>query len=539
MKRNGTMRTRILVVLAVALTACHHNPETAAPDELHIAISGDPKSFDPLLIIDDGEQTVSYLTAGVLVRVNRSTDALEPELAESWKLSDDSRSIAFHLRSGLKFSDNSPLDANDVARTLKRALDPKIASPVGDAFQSDAGVPNITVTSPVDVTIAYAAPKPGLDRLFDTLPITPRTDAKLPASAGPFYLTDYQPGQFVRLARNPNYWKRDSAGKHLPYLDSIRVDIEGNHDVQVEHFLRGDLDIIEKLDPASFDRVNEAKPASARSLGPSLDSESFWFNESPQQTIPEWKRQWFQSANFRNAISKAINRDDIARVVYGGRAHPASGPVSPSNRFWFNAALKPLPYDSVAATKLLESDGFAMRGKDLYDRDGHPVEFSLITNSGNSQREHMAPLIQADLAKLGIKLNIVFLDFGSLVERVQKTYDYEAAMLSVNVEGDPIESLNLWKSSGAQHAWYIAEKTPATPWEAHIDDLEKIVSSSGSRDARKKAFDEVQQIVVDQEPIVYLVTPDRLSAIGPDLKGAQPTVTPPSVWWNVEWLHLE
>lgn len=533
-------RTRILLLaLATALAACHHSSETAAPAELHMAISGDPKTFDPLLVIEDAGQTISYLTSGVLVRVNRTTDALEPELAESWKLSDDSRSIAFHLRSGLKFSDNSTLDANDVARTLKRALDPKVASPAGDAFQSDAGVPNITVTSPLDIAIAYGAPKPGLDRLFDTLPVTPRTDAKLPASAGPFYLTDYQPGQFVRLARNPNYWKKDSSGKHLPYLDSIRVDIEGNHDVQVERFLRGDLDIVEKLDPASFDRVNEAKPGAARALGPSLDSESFWFNESPQQTIPEWKRQWFHSANFRHAISQAINRDDIARVVYGGRAHPASGPVSPSNRFWFNDALKPLPYDSVAATKLLESDGFVMRGKDLYDRDGHRVEFSLITNSGNSQREHMGPLIQADLAKLGIKLNIVFLDFGSLVERVQKTYDYEAAMLSVNVEGDPIESLNLWKSSGAQHAWYIAEKTPATPWEARIDDLEKIVASSGSRDERKKAFDQVQQIVVDQEPIIYLVTPDRLCAIAPDLKGAQPTVTPPSVWWNVEWLRLE
>src|SRR6185437_10923447 len=149
MNRTGMGRTKIfLLALAAAFTACQHAPETAAPDELHIAISGDPKSFDPLLIVDDGEQTISYLTAGVLVRVNRTTDVLEPELAESWKLSDDSRSISFHLRSGLKFSDNSPLDANDVARTLKRALDPGVASPVGDAFQSDAGVPNITVTSP-------------------------------------------------------------------------------------------------------------------------------------------------------------------------------------------------------------------------------------------------------------------------------------------------------------------------------------------------------------------------------------------------------
>ena len=112
-------------------------------------------------------------------------------------------------------------------------------------------------------------------------------------------------------------------------------------------------------------------------------------------------------------------------------------------------------------------------------------------------------------------------------------------MLSLNVEADPIEAMNLWISSGPQHAWYIAEKTPATPWEARIDELERIVASSGSRDERKKAFDEVQQIVVEQQPIIYLVTPDQSlrdrtrSERRPALRHAA------SVWWNVEWLRFD
>ncbi len=535
------MRASILTLLALTSIACQSSPKSGNPTkELRISIAGDPKTFDPLQVTDSHSETIRYLTAGVLVRVNRATDALEPELAESWKLSDDGRSIAFHLRSGLKFSDNSQLDANDVARTLNRALDPKEASPVGDAFRSDAGPPAVTVVSPLDLAVVYAAPKPGLDRLFDTLPVTPRTTAKLPASAGPFALSEYRPGEYVRLTRNPNYWKRDPSGHQLPYLDSVRIDIQANHDIEVERFLRGEVHMVEKLEPAGVDRVGKTMPGAARSLGPSLDSESMWFNESPAPSLPEWKRKWFRSTAFRNAISLAINRDDIAHVVYGGRARPASGPVSPSNRFWFNASLKPLTFDPQAASKLLTSDGFAL-SKDgvLRDQSGHAVEFSLITNTGNASREHMAPLIQADLNKLGIKVNIVILDFGSLVERVQKSYDYEAAMLSLNVEADPIEALNLWISSGPQHAWYIAEKTPATPWEARVDQLERIVASSGSRDERKKAFDEVQQIVVEQQPIIYLVTPDQFCAIAPGLKGAQPSVTPPSVWWNVEWLRFD
>ncbi len=102
-----------------------------------------------------------------------------------------------------------------------------------------------------------------------------------------------------------------------------------------------------------------------------------------------------------------------------------------------------------------------------------------------------------------------------------------------------MEALNVWMSSGGHHAWWLREKAPATPWEARIDELEKIQASSGSRDVRKKAFDEVQLIAEQQEPIIYLVNPDSLCAIAPRVKGAQPSATPPQIWWNVEWLRLQ
>jgi len=537
--------TLAAALLALTTVSCQSVPKPGqGPKELRISIAGDPKTFDPLQVAENHSETVRYLTAGVLVRVNRATDTLEPELAESWKLSGDGRSIAFHLRPGLKFSDNSPLDANDVARTLNRALDPKEASPVGDAFQSSAGNPSVTATSALDLSVVYAVPKPGLDRLFDGLPVTPRTLAKLPASAGPFFLSEYRPGEYVRLLRNPNYWKRDPAGVPLPYLDSVRIDIQQNHDIEVERFLRGENHIVEHLEPAGFDRVEKAKPGAARSLGPSLNSDFMWFNQAPARTLPEWKRKWFTSTAFRKAVSLAINRDDIARIVYLGRAHPAAGPISPANRYWFNASLKPLPYDPQAASKALSDAGFVLRDgalhqSSLYDSAGHPVEFSLITNAGNAVRAQMAPLIQADLGRIGIQVNIVTLDFSSLVDRIAKSLDYEGALAGLNLEMDPLEAMNVWQSSGAQHAWWPQEKSPATPWEARIDELEKEQASSGSREVRKKAFDEVQRIAVEQEPIIYLVNPDYLCAIAPSLKGARPSVAPPQVWWNVEWLRLE
>jgi peptide/nickel transport system substrate-binding protein len=508
--------------------------------ELRLCLPSEPRTFDPLKVSEQSSEIVRYLTGGVLVRVNRVTDQLQPELAESWKLSDGGRTITFHLRAGLKFSNGAPLTATDVAHTFNAALDPKQAAPVGDIFRTEQATPEARVVSPLDITIHYAKPKPGIDRLFDALSIIPANAAKLPASAGPFFVSEYQPGDYVRLTRNPNYWKRDAAGKQLPYLDSIRLDIQPNRDIEITRFLRGEIQFVDKLDPANFDRVSKAQPAAARNLGASLDSEFLWFNQSPASGIPDWKRKWFNSVVFRHAISLSIHRNDLARIVYRGHAHPALGPVSPANRFWFNSALEPLPFDSASALRSLASEGFALRGGTLYDRAGHAVEFSLITNAGNRSREAVAAVIQDDLRKIGVHVNIVTLDFSSLIERITKTSQYEAGLLGLaNIEIDPDAQMNVWLSSGGMHAWWPSQKSPATPWEARIDQLELAQASGPSRDARKKAFDEVQKILVEQEPIIYLVNPDYLVATSPALGGTKPSAAPPQVLWNVEWLRLD
>jgi peptide/nickel transport system substrate-binding protein len=523
-----------LASCGLGVFACALLVAATPPQELRFCLPADPKTFDALHVSDQLSEIVRYLTGGVLVRINRVTDRVEPALAESWKLSDGGRAITFHLRAGLKFSDGASLTASDVARTLNTALDPKQASPAGDTFRSNQGDPTVQVVSPLEITIRYPQPKPGLDRLFDTLSIVPANPGILPASAGPFFVSEYRPGDYLRLARNPNY------GKQLPRLDSIRIDIQPNREIELNRFLRGETHLINKMEPESFGRVSKAMPAAARNLGASLDPEFLWFNQSPSAAIPEWKKKWFASAVFRHAISASIHRDDLARIVFRGYAHPAAGPISASDRFWFNASLKPLPFDSQSALRGLAAEGFVLKDGILHDRDGHAVEFSLITNSGNRPREAMAAVIQDDLRKIGIQVNIVTLDFGSLIERISKTSQYEACLLGFsNVEIDPIEQMNVWLSSGPQHQWWPLQKTPATPWEARIDKLELLQASESSRELRKKAVDEVQRIAVEQEPFIYLVNPDYLAAISPSLRGVQPVTAPPQILWNIESLRLE
>jgi peptide/nickel transport system substrate-binding protein len=297
--------------------------------------------------------------------------------------------------------------------------------------------------------------------------------------------------------------------------------------------------LINKLDPDSFDRIARQNPGVARDLGPSLDSEFLWFNQAPSPEVPEWKRTWFRSAAFRHAVSRAIRRDDIARVAFRGHARPAAGPVSPANRFWFNDDLKALPSDEAGALRSLMAEGFRLRDGVLRDGAGHEVEFSIVTNAGNRPREAMAAVIQDDLKRIGIRVNIVTLDFNSLIDRIAKSSRYEACLLGfANVPMEPTEQMNMWLSSGAQHTWWPRQKSPATAWEARIDQLALKQASEVSRKDRKSAFDELQKIVVAEEPIIYLVNPNYLAAISPAVRDAKPVAAAPQVLWNAASISI-
>jgi peptide/nickel transport system substrate-binding protein len=264
-----------------------------------------------------------------------------------------------------------------------------------------------------------------------------------------------------------------------------------------------------------------------------------WFNQVPTSPLAGYKKIWFRSQNFRLAISEAINRNDIVRVVYHGHGSPAVGPFSPANRFWFNQSLKPHPFDPQAALRRLNQDGFRREGDSLKDRDGHPVEFSLITNAGNKTRERIAAMVQQDLSQLGIRLNVVTLDFASLIERISQTFDYEACLLGlVNVDLDPDAQMNVWLSSADQHIWNPHQKSPETAWEAEMDRLMQGQATTIDPNVRKAYFDKVQEIVWQQAPFLYLVTRNALTAISPSVQNADPGVLWPQAFWNAERLRL-
>ena len=527
-------RTAILVL---ATLAC----ECARPaSELRFCLHADPKTFDPLLAGEEASETVSYLTGGVLIRFNRQTQQLEPELASSWKVRDQGKRIDFVLRRGVLFSDGTPFGPADVVATFKRLVDPDLNSAVADTFRSASRRISAQQTGPNEVSVIFSAPVAGLEMLFGQLAITPARPVRAGSAVlGPFMFADYKSGQYVLLKRNPNYWKSAADGGRLPCLDSIRLDIQANRDIELLRFRRGELHLLDKLDPEAFERLRGDMPEAVLNAGPSLDSEFLWFNQNPNATFPLHKKRWFQSTLFRRALSFAINRSDIIRLVYLGHAHAAAGPVSSANKVWFNATLRPYRYDPQLALRVLREDGFHFDGNILRDRGGNPVEFTMITNSGSRTRTRIGTMLQQDLQKIGIQLDFTPLEFQSLIERITRTQQYEACLLGfTNLEVDPNSQMNVWISSGSHHAWNPGQTKPATSWEAEIDRLMKLQATAGDLKVRKGAFDRVQQLLSDEVPMIYLVHPDVLVAVASSVRNASPSVLPPHLLWNVQHLLL-
>jgi peptide/nickel transport system substrate-binding protein len=537
---HSSPRVALMVAGMLALAAIHAPCQGTSrqPGELALAIHYDPKTFDPAKVDDQASELVRYLTGGVLLRVNRQTQEAEPQLAESFHLSPDGTLIVFKLRTGLQFSDGSALTSADVAWSLRRVLAPATQSIVADEFLLPA---EIVIDTPDKLTVRMHLPKRviGVARIFDEIAIEPvNRPSEGRIAAGPFTVAEYKRGQYVRLLRNPHYWRRGPTGASLPYAASLRLDTMNNREQEVSDFLRGDYDFIDGLSPEYFAIVAKKSPQSVHDLGASLNTEQLWFNQAAAAPLPEFEKAWFRNSAFRTAVSQAIHRADLARIAYDGHATPAFGFVSPANKEWHNGNLK-YPQESVAdANRLLAKAGFHSSGTQLYDAAGNAVRFSIVTNAGNAARQKMAAMVQQDLAVLGMQVTIVTLDFPALIDRLMRKQDYEACLLGVaNAEPDPSSMMNMWLSSSPNHQWNPSQKTPATPWEAEIDRQMQLQASTPVEQARKAAVDRVQQIVADQQPFIYLVYPNVLHAISPRLRGVDDSILSPGPLSRIEFVR--
>lgn len=534
----------------------------SAGGELIASIRSEPSTYNRYLPAGAAAATdlVSQLIHARLVRVNRSTDQLEPALAETWTQSDDGLTYTLRVREGIQWPDGVPFTSADALFTFRVAYDGSVKSPIGSALQIN-GKP-LQISAPDARTIVLTFPEPfapGL-RLLDNLPILPRHKLEAALNAGrladewtpgqplsnvlglgPFRLVEHVAGQRLVFEANPQYFKRDPHGNPLPYLERLTLAVVPDQTTEGLRLEAGETDLlahgeIRPQDYAAFKRAADGGRIRLLDVGVGLDPDFLSFNlRASKQSDPRWS--WLGTPELRRAIAWGVDRQAIADTVYLGAAVPVSGPITPGNRTWYSPETPTFSHDPDRARQLLASIGLRDIDGDgmLEDGSGTPVRFSIITQAGHN-RERVASMLQQQLRALGIAIDIVPLDQRALIQRWSAA-DYDAMYFGLQASStDPWLNSEFWLSSGAFHLWNPGQPSPATDWERRIDALMRDNAGTSDLAGRQRAFAEMQRLFAEALPSIYLVAPRLMLAVSPRVQNPTPAPQNPQLLWAAETL---
>ena len=535
---------------------------------------GDPKTFNYIMANESSSIDIGRFMFWPLLNFDVPTQGVKPGLAESWTNSLDGKTWVFKLRKDLRWSDGEPLTADDVMFTWNDVIyNTNINIVMRDAFILNGK--EFTVTKLDDLTIQVVTPQvyaPFLAAFGAGVPIIPKhvlaksvadgtfasaysinTDPSQIVGSGPYRLKEYKPAQYTLLERNPYFLEVDKKGTRLPYFDEVIFPVVPDLNAMSLRMLSGESDADDFIYPYEYEQFKAGSAKGKFTLlepGTGLESSFFWFNENTnvdnngKPCVDPKKLAWFRNTKFRQAVSYAIDRDSIIKSIFSGRATPEYSFETPGNKKWFNPNVRQYPHDPDKALELLKEIGIEKRNGDdfLTDADGNKIEFVLNTNVGNGAREKAAVLIANDLKKLGI--NVIFqpVEFNTLIHKIDDTHDYDCILLgnAPGTSADPGDGMNIMKSSGYSHHWFPREKTPSTDWEAQIDQLMDAQMQTLDYAERKKDYDEVQEILSEQVPMIYTVTPMYYAAIRSDIGNVRASaLNYYRATWNAEELFFK
>lgn len=545
---------------------------------LVLASPGDgPKSFNPIAA---NETSTTEITHGPLFgacwEFDNKKQVDEPGLCEKYEAAPDGLTYTFTLREGVRWSDGTPLTADDVAFNYEMVVDPKTATSLKDLFRQgkdaegneqfatfekvDARTFRFKLVNPDPLFHFYVGsmrwvPKHKWEKAYKEGNINSvmnlSVDPKELVTSGPFRLKKFVPAERIVLERNPYYWKTDKDGNRLPYLDGVIFVIVPDFNVAMVKFREGETDL-HAVRPEDYDLLKrEAGKGGYQiaDLGPSFNTNYFMFNQNPESNkdgapyVDPVRGAWFRNKTFRKAVSHAIDRESIVRTVFYGRATVLWAFTSPANKLWHPGdAITKYPYDLKKAEEMLKADGFAKKDDGLlYDKAGNKVEFKMATNAENSTRISILNVIKDDLKKLGITAHVTPVPFNELVEMMRSGFNWEAILLgwASGVPPDPAMSKNVFLSSGRSHVWYPNQKKPATEWEAKIDELAHKATSVLDPVERKKYSTELYKIFADELPQIMLAVSNAYVGVRDRVGNAKPAPLRPQTHWNIDELFIK
>ncbi len=549
-------------VVAIALSGCNPTEFRSAAAQLPqlvYAIPAEPKTFNYVLS-NESPNVFEPLYEG-LITENRLTTEIEPGLAESWQ--EEKQRIVFTLREGLKWSDGQPLTVDDVLFTFNELyFNQGIPTSHRDTLYigKSRALPKLHKLD--DRRVEFTAPEPfaPLLRIAGAMAILPKhilqksvtnkdkdskpqflstwgtdTDPKKIITNGPFILDSYAPNQRVVFRRNPYYWRQDQQGNPQPYIERMIWQIVENRDTGLMQFRSGGLDILSDyfLGASAFallKREEERGKFTIYNGGPNTGSTFICFNQNKgrrngRPLVNPIKSRWFNTVAFRQAIAYAINRPAMINNITRGLGELENSDIWVKSPYYLppEKGLKVYGYNPEKAKELLLGAGFKYDNKGrLLDADGNRVRFTLLASAGSRTGDFVGSQMKQDLGRIGIQMDFQPIDFGTLLDKIGNTFEWEAYFGATGIGSlDPNDAANFWSPNGEFHP-FNQKPTAGQPsiegrevadWEAEIGRLYVEGAQELDEAKRKAIYWESQRFAQEYVPYILLITPLSLTAV--------------------------
>jgi peptide/nickel transport system substrate-binding protein len=489
------------------------------------AMSGEPSGLIAMIAGESSASTIASNIFNSLLKYDKNLE-LTGELAQSWDVSPDQKTITFHLKPNLKWADGKPLTSDDVLFTWQLVTDEKTRTPYGADYKlvKKAETPN-----PDTFKVTYAQPyAPALDswsglhilpkHLLEGQDINNTPFARNPVGSHFYELDQWKKGESISLKRNVN------ATQGQARIDRLVSRIIPDRAAQFLELMADNLDSM-SLNSIQYARIFPSRPdltakiAQYKELGNSYTYLGF-----------NLKRKPFDDVRVRQAINYAIDKQEIIDGVLLGLGLPVASPYKPGTR-WSNPSLQPYPYDPGKAIALLKAAGFEDHDHDgILDRDGQPLSFEILTNQ-NKEREMSAVLVQRRLKEIGIDVKIRVVEWATFISRFIKTGDFNVVLLGWGLGLEP-DQFNIWHSSQQAPGQFnfIGYNNPT------VDKLLEDGRTELDPDKRMKIYHAFAKILLEDSPVVYLFAGYGLPAIHKRVKGIDDPAPPAGIGHNsYEW----
>ncbi len=522
-----------LIFLLFLFSGCSGKKINKFKNIICLSTSTDPKSFNPIIAKETSTTLITGFLFEGLTKIDGITLEVKPLLAEKWEVDKSGKRWIFFIRKDVLWSDGEKFTADDVVFTFNELIyNEKIPTSSRDVFTIEGK--KIKVRKIDDYKVEFILPEkfaPFLQLM--TQEILPKHKLKKSVienrftstwgvnekvqnivGTGPYKIKEYRPGEWIILEKNPYYWRKDKKGIKLPYIDGIVFLIIPDPNMAILKFRIGEIDVlsVRGQDYYILKPLEKIKNFTLYDVGPSLGSEFLSFNQNIDAPIPEYKKNWFSDINFRKAIAHSIDRNSIIKNVYNGFGTPQFGPMNPSCGFFYNDKIIKYPYNLNKAKEFLSKSGFYWKNGVLYDKYGNRVEFTIITNSNNFERIQIGNIIQNDLEKIGMKVNLLPIEFNTLVNKLSVTKDWEGVIIGLTGGIEPHGGKNVWKSNGQLHFWNFGNKRNYE-WEKEIDLLFEEGTKYLEKEKRKKIYDRWQFLVSEYLPLIYTANSNIIYAV--------------------------